>query len=232
VNLKNLFTLLFVGLLLFGASTTANFVPENGRVTSLLYVDVKFDDRLNIDLGSNVTFDIVVKNLTNNSISNLTITQTIPQNLDLIEVMGQDISDVPGNFNDLSAVSSIGPTNLAVRYLNITASNFTTNLDITMASGDSIGLRFVMQANQVASPSFSAATVSYYDHWGDRYNAVRQETQINLDIDTSTTPPYLSFIPDFDTTDTDYTLIIGLTLGTALIALLGRVLYLKKPIEL
>lgn len=216
-------------LLIVSATTSTAFTPrDEGFVEVYLYSQA--DNRNDVEIGNTVDFSIVIKNLWNDTIHNLTLIQPFPADTDLISVADQPVEQQNQNFTAFSVTDTNSGTQLDFQYLNVTESNMTANIDINMERGDYFTLGFELNFTTTGSYSFTAPSLTYYDHWGDIQTEIQTQTTsiqiVEIEEDTRT-----QYIPSFETTEPNYQIIVGGILAIFVVAILGRTLHLKKPFE-
>ena len=236
-KIKVLTLLLAIGVLLFSQPSQA-FVPENDTIKVTTFSDVAAES--SVDIGTFVNITIVIKNLTNETMNNVTIFQKYindpaEESVKLMKTPYGDFSGEPINYTDseipgLTVTNSLNNKDIFANYLNVTESNITLNLPKLLAGGE-IGLTYTFNFTDEGIYIFNAADVTYYDHWGD-VKTLKSFNEVSVNVAKVDENPIAPYIPNFETTETNYLLIIGFTFGVVIIALVSRGLYLKKPFEL
>lgn len=215
-------------LLIVSVTTSTAFAPrDEGFVEVFLYTHA--EDRRNIEIGTTVDFSIVVKNLWNDTIHNMTLFQIFPAGSELMSIVNQPIEDQNQNFTDLSTTDERSGMQLDFNYINVTESNMTANFDINMERGDYFVFDFSLNFTIDGQYTLEEPSFTYYDHWGDRKTEAKIQTTtveiVTIEQDTRT-----QFIPAFETTEPNYGILVGGIFAIFIIAILGRSLHLKKPI--
>ena len=236
INTKGL-ALITVLIFIVSTPSLQAYTPDNEIIQLMTFSDVADKDSVNV--GTLVNMTIVMKNLTNDTISNMTIFQTIAKedNIDSISLFkspyglyeGEAINYSSSEIADLSITNSLTDLPVPINYLNVTNYNFTLNIP-TLNVGEEIGISFTMNFTEEGLFIFNAADLDYYDHWGDTYS-MKSYSDISVNVVIPEVDPMREFIPEFETTELDYKLVLYITLGTIIIALASRALYLKKPIN-
>lgn len=203
----------------------------------MTFSDVASESSVNV--GTLVNITIVIKNLTNETMNNMTVFQKYindpeEEAVKLIKTPFGAYSGEPINYTDseipgLTVTNSLNDQAIAANYLNITEANITLNLPNLLASGE-IGLTFTFNFTDEGIYIFNAADITYYDHWGDK-KTLKSFSEVSVNVAIVEDNPIAPYIPNFETTEINFPLIIGMTLGVVVIALLSRGLYLKKPFE-
>ena len=236
-KIKGLTLLFVIGVLMFTHPSQA-FIPEDNSIEVMTFSDVASED--SVEIGTLVNITIVIKNLTNETMNNMTVFQKFTnepeeETVKLVKTPYGDFSGEATNYTDneipgLTVTNSLNDQAIPANYMNITEANITLNLPELLAGGE-IGLTFTFNFTDEGIYIFNTASVTYYDHWGDK-KTLRSYSEVSVNVAATEEHPIAPYIPNFETTETNFTLIIGLIIGVVIIALLSRALYLKKPFEL
>lgn len=191
-----------------------------------------------IHVGTSVNFTAVLKNLTNETIHNVTIFQTYASNTETntSKLISTPLGIFNGPKNYTSDVlfelkDTLSGNTLEFNYLNVTYNNFTLNLP-ELAAGKSIGIGYTVNFTKIKSQNFPACTVTYYDHWDDKYTVVGTSlsTFSVIEPKTNEIAPYF---PDVKVnSSTDYSTILYALGSVVIIAILSRGVYFKNPFNL
>lgn len=186
-----------------------------------------------------VPFFSVVKNLRNETVSNITIIQEIPEDVEFLEILDGEPVETNTSF---SYTNPFNDQTLNISYLKImnsdSASNFSINVDIDMQTADTLTFGFLVNFTVTGDFFVNTPFVTYYDRWGDANdisgdddnepegftNTVRITERPNI------TETY--YLPDFETTEPNATWLVVGSFSLAFVALISRALYVKKPIDL
>jgi len=224
-------------LLLLSTISAAAYSPKGeGFVEALIVNNSK--NSSNIEVGNIVDFSVLIKNLWNDSINNITITQEIPSsNVKLVSVGGQSMGESSASLTNITVDDTYTGKQLKLSYLNFTysetdKSNFTANIDITLAQDDYFVLGFQLNFTQSGNFNVLQPNVSYYDHWHDPHTNVNGVDSIGVNVLSVDDDTRRQYIPYADTVDPNYTLILAGFLAVMVAAVLSRILHGKKPIEI
>jgi len=221
-------------LLLLSATSSQAYAPnDQGFVQAFLYMTQTNPN--NVVANQPVNMSIVVTNLTNETIHNVTITQTLLQNTQLIGVGDQKITPDTANFTNLVIPDTLSGSQLHLSYLNFTTTQLvpelSANFNITLPAGALFSFEFRLNFTKTGQFPFSAPVVSFYDHWGDKQTDVKTQN-VSANVKESPVETRRKYIPTFTTSKTNYTLIIGGFIALLAVALLGRTLHFKAPVRL
>jgi uncharacterized repeat protein (TIGR01451 family) len=211
------------------ASSTWAFVPVNESV----FVNTLSSVQTDIPIGTFADITVTIKNLTNDTISNVTLFQAIPAGIDFIS--SDSMPDAPYSedvsYEDISVINQITKQNRVVNWLNVTARNFTMNFD-QMPVQDAFSFQFTINSSIVsASLVIVGARVTYYDFWGDRQQAISDNT-LTYQVTEVPTNEKAKFFPDVTVDEIDYWKVAYVIVISLFVALISRMLYKKRPIEL
>jgi hypothetical protein len=213
---------------MIGKPTTA-FIPENETI----FVNLRSSSGTSVNIGTTVDLSIVVKNLFNNSIYNVTITEQIQDAIDFLETPAGPFDGNDINHTDISVLNLDNLESLSVNYLNITSNEFILNIP-KIDKYETITLGFKINLTQVGSMSVLSPEISWYDHWGDR-NVPSDDIIINsilFSVSDILVNPKVGYFPEIEVAEINYTTIIFVSLATIVFAIFGRILYMKKPFML
>lgn len=230
-------SLVFISLL--SISLTSGFVPIEEQVNVYTFSDAASLD--NIEPGIPVNFSIVVKNLSNDTIHNITIFQNFAKSFETetvkllespLEKFGGEPINHTSSTGNIEVEDKLTGNMIKINYLNITLSNFTLNFE-EIKSGFSIGIGYSLNFTQELSIySPDATLLTYYDHWGDEQSEsgkISPSFNIQLPEENEIAP----YFPSFETEDELNPTQIFLTVFIVIIvAYFGRILYLKNPFKL
>ncbi len=234
-KLKSVAILLFI---IIFTMHTSSYIPDKQLVEVMTFSDAaKYES---IDIGVPVNISLVIKNYTNNTISNITLFQEYSKeiNIDKIQLLKSPIGDFNGTYinytrteiTNLSTTNLIDNTNLPINYFNVTKTNFTLNFP-NMSNYTEVAIGFTLNFTAEGLFTFPSAKVTYFDHWGDKYTKL-SSNEISVTVKEKTNNPIREYIPQFNVSNINYKFIGILTFGTLLIAIFSRVLYFKKPLML
>ncbi|MHA2169388.1 MAG: hypothetical protein ACXAB7_05790 [Candidatus Kariarchaeaceae archaeon] len=220
---------IFILFSIMSASSTWAFVPVNESV----FVNTLSSVQTDIPIGTFADITVTIKNLTNDTISNVTLFQAIPAGIDFIS--SDSMPDAPYSedvsYEDISVINQITKQNRVVNWLNVTARNFTMNFD-QMPVQDAFSFQFTINSSIVsASLVIVGARVTYYDFWGDRQQAISDNT-LTYQVTEVPTNEKAKFFPDVTVDEIDYWKVAYVIVISLFVALISRMLYKKRPIEL
>jgi len=208
---------------------TVAFIPENETIFVLLESSRDTSVRIN----TTVDLSIIIKNLFNNSIYNVTITERIQDAINFVETPAGVFDGNDVNHTDIPITNLNNLEQLTVNYLNITSTEFIVNI-AKIEKYETIALGFKINLTEVGAATVRSPEISWYDHWGDR-NVPSSDVSINsisfsvFDIEVNAK---IGYFPDVEVADINYTTVIFISLATIVLALFGRILYKKKPFAL
>jgi hypothetical protein len=237
LKIKGLTILFVIGVLLFSQPSQA-FIPEENTIRIMTFSDAAAEG--SVEIGTFVNITIVIKNLTNETMNNVTIFQKYindpaEEAIKLMKTPYGDYFGEPINYTEseipgLTVTNSLTNQAIFANYLNVTESNITLNIPEILA-GDEIGLTYTFNFTDEGIYIFNAADITYYDHWGDEKN-LKSFNEVSVNVAAADENSIAPYIPSFETTEINFMLIFGLTFGVVIIALVSRGLYLKKPFEI
>jgi hypothetical protein len=204
------------------------YTPQDDGFVEVLVMALP-EDRKNVFVNTIVDFAVVIRNLTPDPIHNLTVIQELPANVDLVSVVGQDVTEAP--FPAMEIVDNTSGKTLNFNYLNASSTNFTGNVDIELASDDFFVINYAVNITNTGAFEFERPTLTYYDYWGDEYSDIRGLDN-TLNVKAKPDIEKAKFLPGFGTTETEYRTLIFLMLAVFAVAILSRMTYFKKPIEI
>jgi hypothetical protein len=209
------------------ASSAQAFVP----VSESVFVNTISSTNSDIQIGTIVDIAVTIKNLTNDTISNVTLFQSIPSGIDFINSPYEPYSGIASNYVDISVFNHVTMQNIDINWLNVTDANFALNFD-QMLVQDAVSFQFTVNSSSVgASFLLEGATVTYYDFWGDRQQSV-SDNSLTFQVTEVSTNPKAVFFPDVSVDEIDYWKVVYVMLISLFVALISRMLYKKRPIEL
>ncbi|MCY3411288.1 MAG: hypothetical protein INQ03_06570 [Candidatus Heimdallarchaeota archaeon] len=229
--------ILVVGIISIAPS--AAFIPEEPEVKVFTFSEIR--DQPEIESGKPINFTIIIKNLTNSSISNITIFQTYAENYEVsfLKLVNSPMGAYTGPVNytgqpgTLSIKDAATHESVPINYLNVTNQNFTMNVP-SLAAGKTLGIGFTLNFTRERTYSFTdkAAEVTYYDHWGDPYTVISEHNPtINIDNpEEDEVEPYIPRVPV--ESELDFKPIIFISLGLVVLVLVIRIVYGKNPLDI
>lgn len=228
--MKKLTTMLII-ICTFGvlfANPIHAFSPEE----EMVFVIVLSSEESNVAVGTLINISIIIKNLTDNPIHNITVIEKLPISIEFIQTPYGLFNGTEANYTGFSFVNQINNENIQANYLNSTASNFTLNFN-EIRKSETLSIGFIINVTQVGTAlTLDKTIVEYYDHWGDK-NRVSPGKINSLGFDVREIPQYQKgkYFPDVKVEEVDYQIIILIFISVLVLALSGRILYKKKPFE-
>jgi len=225
--------IVFISTMLF-VMNTQSYVPEEPGVEVLNLVDVPFNnttDKYEIEVNNIINITILVKNLTNETYTNVSIIQEIPiAGVEFYEHPYERFTGENASYTDIEIPDVLNHNSLQLNYLNVTQSNFTLNMDF-MQNDSSFAIKYSVNMTSDGDFSFPRTNVTYYDHWGDlNYMESVNYLLITVIKPTNDTRTYYRVNPG-DVEDFELMKILPWSLGVLVIAVFSRSLYLKKPFD-
>lgn len=193
-----------------------------------------FADQSNLKIGETLNVTTIIKNVTNDTMNNITIVQpySLSSYSSYVNLVKSPLGTVHENQNYTNVVmnDSLSKNQIKLNYLNFTSENFTLNFQ-SIEIMQTFAYSFAVNYTAVGSYVISKAKVTYYDHWGDKKEAESSNT-ISFTITEKTPDPLAPYLPNLVNTNINLYLIGSLVLGIVIIALISRILYGKNPLKI
>ncbi len=243
IKIRNSIILIVTIISLLSMSNVQGFVPEDMQVKAYTFSSANAKSNLNV--GELVNFTVVVKNLTNETITNVTIFQQYARSI--VTNVSKMVNTPLGAFNGpmnytsefapapspapLDMINVLTGEKLEFNYFNITYNNFTLNLP-SIDAGDSIGIGYTLNLTKTGTFSYDPTRVEYYDHWMDK-NIATASSMPNILIAEPEENKIAPFFPEVEVDEEiDYYSILLPLLSIIMVAILSRIVYFKNPFNL
>lgn len=214
-------------------NTSLGFIPQDETVTIALLTG----DKRDVNVGTEVDLTVIITNFTNETISNITVFFPIPSGMVFLRTPFEDFNGEDVNYTRIKdnpvMLDLSSNLNIPLNYLNVTASNFTLNFDnIEKFNSLSFGLRVNITSDDrtILGISSDLITMEYYDHFGDPLT-VKVANNVDFNVATLTTNELVGYFPELTIDDINYFIFLWIGLGITAAAIIGRMLYRKRPIE-
>ncbi len=224
-------TLLLILISLSGFVTRPNqgYIPDD----EIIFVITMSSQEKTVSVGTFINISIVITNYFKTDIDNITVIQSIPNGLEFYRTPAGPYDGIDTNYIMHNFKNEVNNEFVSANYINITASNFTLNFDV-LKSGETIGLSYTVNSTMVGvSFIIQKPIVEYYDYWGDKYDVPQGSINgLVFEVTGIQTDPKSGYFPEISVEQNDYQLILIICITVVVIALLARILYMKKPIAI
>lgn len=229
------FTLFLVfGLLVTLSSDPAHSFEPNPD-DGIIAISLLATERSDVEVGSSIEIYLVIKNFSNFTMNNVTVTQFLDTNN--VEAL-QFIESPIGLFNgtdrtyteNVSVINYISGENVTLNSFTISSNNFTLNMG-KIDKSEVYSFRFSVNITESGRSSISETTVTYYDQFGDLQDPLDSPNDIEIRATAVPTNEKDGFFPEIEVEDVNYRTVFIIAFVLLAVALLSRSLYKKRPIE-
>lgn len=180
--------------------------------------------------GTIVEIFVLIKNFSNETLNNVTITQTIQSSLTFIETPYKDFNGTDMEYTEnVSIRNLISNSNISLNYFKISKSNFSLNMD-KIDNGEEIRIRFSVNVTEATSSNIVPTSLVYFDKYGDLQPAISPEGNLFLNGVEKPECEKCDYFENVEVDDMDWVFILSIAVAILLAGLLSRSLYNKKPI--
>ncbi|RMG36770.1 MAG: hypothetical protein D6732_07785 [Methanobacteriota archaeon] len=177
--------------------------------------------------GILVNVTVLVKNFSNDTMRNVNISQSLPEDLELVL---SPFGSVNSEINITEPTDIEMPTGEILRinsgYAN--RSYFTFNFD-SLINGSGIAFVYSINATRDKVFDIDSLQVDYLDHWGDPHTANGNRISLEFFPPEDKTDDDL-YYPKFEVGEVDWFLIVGIGVGVVLgVSILSALVYFRKP---
>lgn len=203
--------------------------PEEG----IIAISLLASERSDVEVGTIIEVYIVIKNLSNLTMNNVVINQS----LDITDKLKFTESPV-GYFNgtdrdyieNVNVINHITGNNVTLKSLNITSSNFTMSMD-SIEPKEEFSFKFKVNITESGSSAIPETSLTYHDKYGDLQGPFKSLNNIAISADKNTVNDKIGHFPEIEVDDSDNDLIFWGSFLLIVVAVLSRSLYKKRPIE-
>ncbi|OLS27823.1 MAG: hypothetical protein HeimC2_10180 [Candidatus Heimdallarchaeota archaeon LC_2] len=205
------------------------FTPDPAE--NIISLGMMASDTEQIIEGTIVEIFILIKNFSNDTLNNVTITQTIQSSLTFIQSPYKMFNGTAMEYNEtVSIENQITKTNISLNYFNIYENNFTMNLD-RIDNLEEIRLRYTVNVTEAGTSIIQKTSLEYYDKYGDKQPLVTAPSDLILQSIATLECEKCDYFESVDLAEINWGLIFGIAFVIILAGLLSRSLYKKKPFE-
>lgn len=177
--------------------------------------------------GVVVNVTVLIKNFSNDTMRNVNISQSLPEDLDLIQSpFGSVSSEI--NITEPTEIDLPTGDTLQINSAYANSSYFTFNFD-SLINGSGIAFTFSINATRDRVFDIDALQVDYLDHWGDPHTVNGNRISLEFFPPEEKTDDDL-YYPKFEVGEVDWILVIGTAVGLVVgISVLSALVYFRKP---
>lgn len=216
-------------MLCMSMASTHAFNTDPSKIAVIVIHDAAFEE--NLTPGTWVNFTVIVKNLSNDTMRNVNISQSFPRDLHLVvSPFGQVNANATLNITSPATISmpTGGTWNITKGFANSSYYEFSFP---SLVNGSSISYTFSLNATFERVFDINPPKVEYLDHWGDPYTV--SGNRVSLEF----SPPeekqdIEKYYPEFEVKEPDWELIIGT--GLTLVAsatVISALVYFRRPLS-
>ncbi len=183
------------------------------------------DNQLNPGTWVNIT--VLIKNLSNDTMRNVNVSQSLPNDLEIVRSPFGNLTDVVNITTPAEMPMADGKMiHINSAFFNKTYYRF--NFD-SLINGSGISFAISVNATRDKVFDIDPVTVDYLDHWGDPHTVTGNRVSLEFFPIEEKSDDDL-YYPKFEVTDVDWTLVISTTLAVIIGAsILSALVYFRKP---
>ncbi len=205
------------------------FIPDpEEKAISMGMMASKTED---IVIGSTVEIFLLIKNFSNETLNNVTITQTIPDSLMFIDTPYKAFNGTEMEYTEnVSIENQITRANISLNYFKISETNFSMNLD-KIFNEQEMRIRFTVNVTDATTITILSPSLVYYDKYGDQQPTVTVPSNMFLQSVEKLECEKCPYFENIEVDDMDWNFISLIALTILLVGIFSRSLYMKRPIE-
>ncbi len=217
---------LLVFIIFLALTPTTGFETDPTKVSVISIHDGKTLGR-ELFPGTIVNVTVLIKNLSNDTMRNVNVSQTLPEEIDLVLSPFGSVSSEINITQPMDMEMPSGET-LRINSAYANSSYFTFNFD-SLVNGSGIAFTYSINATRDKVFDIDAVQVDYLDHWGDPHTA--NGNRISLEF----FPPEEKadndkYYPKFEVGEVDWVLVISTAVGLVFgVSVISALVYFKKP---